>query len=94
MSEVSVYWNIVLLILRLHLHTFADCKIFTIGRYLNYDWYNTRWGKGIYLFIESFFDLNWFDSIDPDVTQGVHANHYTTDAGFNAMKNTWPQFDK
>jgi hypothetical protein len=41
-----------------NLSSFADCEIFTIGIYLNYDWYSTRWRKGIYLFIESFFDLS------------------------------------
>ena len=42
--------EIVLHILLLPLHTFADCKISTMGRYLNYDWYSTR-GGGILVVI-------------------------------------------
>ena len=42
MFDVSVYWNIFILILCLPLDTLAICKIYTICGYLNYDKHSTR----------------------------------------------------
>jgi hypothetical protein len=57
MFDVSVYWNIAILILCLPLDTMLDCKIYTICGYLNYDWYSTRCEREGMCLIKSFFNI-------------------------------------